>query len=673
MGYEFRGRTIEKIGVVGSGQIGPDIALYFAKVFSQHGVQVVVVDIAEDALTKGQAKVSKKIDKGVKTGAFKEKQASAMKDFLTFTSDYDLLKGSSLVVEAATEDQGLKGRIFAQLEALCSENTYFASNSSHMEPEVIFRDLEHKERSLVIHYFFPAERNPIVEIVPGRDTAPEVVDFLMGLYQEIGKIPIRVESRYGYAIDPVFEGLFQAAALCVEEGLGTVKEVDSIAAKSLGLGIGCFTAMNLTGGNPLTHHGLNNYTEKIMPWFRSPRILDEAMETGALWDTAARGETVEVAPEAEAKITDRMRGAYFGLVGEIIDSGITNIADIEMAIARALVIDAPFALMNKVGVDKALDLVKRYAADHEGFKVPQCIEKQAASGRDFEIPVVLRTDVDGVAVLTIRRPALLNALSKEIFSQISAHLDAVEAEEGTLGAVITGYGRKAFVSGMDITFLATIDSPETGEEVSRTTHKTFDRIAACAKPVIAAFNGLALGGGVEMSLACHARIARRDPSLVLGFPEVNLGLIPGGGGTQRLPRLIGVEKASRLLRTGRPVRLDKAVELGIVDRVAEGDLIEEAAETVRRVARGEETLRPTETGPVETPETLPEVELGHLSQAIDKILCQAIQEGAALPLSEGLDIESKIMGEACRTEDLKIGIQNFLKNGPKVKAEFVHR
>ena len=147
MGYRFRDRTLTKVGVVGSGQIGPDIALHFVKVLAPHGATVVVVDISADALKAGEAKLTKKIDKGVETKAFKPAEAEAMKAAITFTSDYDALAGADLVVEAATEDVGIKRKIFATLEQSCPETTLMLSNSSHLEPEVIFAEAQHKGRT----------------------------------------------------------------------------------------------------------------------------------------------------------------------------------------------------------------------------------------------------------------------------------------------------------------------------------------------------------------------------------------------------------------------------------------------------------------------------------------------------------------------------------------------
>ena len=195
MSYAFLSRTIEKVGVVGSGQIGPDIALHFAKVLAASHTPVVVVDISEEALAAGKARLEKKVDRGVKSKAFKPEQADAIKAGVTFTSDYEELRGASLVVEAATESVEVKGKIFEQLEGLCGPETLLLSNSSHLEPEVIFEPIADRSRTAVVHYFFPAERNRALEVVPGEDTSAETRDFLLAFYEAIGKVPLRLRDR----------------------------------------------------------------------------------------------------------------------------------------------------------------------------------------------------------------------------------------------------------------------------------------------------------------------------------------------------------------------------------------------------------------------------------------------------------------------------------------------
>ena len=673
MSYTFRGRTFRKVGVVGSGNIGPDIALLFTKVLHASGAKVVVVDILEEALRKGEARIRKKVEKGVETRAFKPDAAEGMLKNLLFTTDYSELAGADFIVEAATEDQGLKRKIFRDLEEICEDAAILASNSSHLEPEAIFEDLKRPERSLVIHYFFPAERNRALEIIPSDRTDPKIVRFLLDFYEEIGKAPIQVKSRYGYAVDPIFEGIFQAAALCVEEGLGSTKEVDAVARRALGLAVGPFTAMNLTGGNPITQHGLDVMHEKVSPWFRSPKILHEAVETEKPWEVPARGEEVTLDADREETITRRLQGAYLGLVCEVLDSGLATLADLEMAVEIALVLRAPFQMMNEMGVPESLALVEAYAEKHDGFPVAKILRDQAAKGTPWEVPFVVREDRGDVAVLVIRRPRVLNALNGVVYDQLLGQVEAVGKDPSIRAAVITGFGTKAFVSGADVGFLAAIRDPETAEETSLGSQKVLNVIEGLEKPIVCAMNGLAFGGGNELAMACTARVARKGLRVLAGQPEVNLGIIPGAGGTQRLPRIIGVEPAAELMRTGRPLSSTQAVEAGLCLREVEEDVVGEAVQIARQIAQGDLKVREMPKDPIEAPEKLPEVEIGHCSRAIDAILCRAILEGARLPLAEGLRLEAKLFGECYKTEDTRIGVENFLTKGPRSKAPFVHR
>jgi enoyl-CoA hydratase / 3-hydroxyacyl-CoA dehydrogenase len=673
VGYRLKDLRIDRIGVVGSGNIGPDIALDVATALCRFDVPVVVVDVAPDALERGRAKLEQKVARDRERGALAPDSAEAICRAVTFTTDYAELRGASLVIEAATESLDVKRRIFARLGELCAPSALLASNSSHLPPDEIFAGLPGGRPALVIHYFYPAERNPLVEIVPGGNTSPAVVERLTGFFEAIGKVPIRVGGRYGFAVNPVFEGLFLAAALAVEAGLGTPREVDAAARRALGLGVGPFTAMNLTGGNPITAHALDEMTARLGPWWRSPHLLTEAMASREPWVVARRDEAVELPLEQEQRIAELMQGAYFGLAGQILDSGIVTLSDLELALEIGLVIRPPFELMNRMGLDRALGLVQAYAARHPGFTVPGCLTERARGGRPFRIDHVLRRDVGDVAVLTVRRPRVLNALNDAVYAQLAEHAAAVRDDPRVAAVVLTGFGTKAFVSGADVSFLAGITTPEEGVATAERSKKAGNLLEGLGKPVVCALNGMALGGGNEIAMCCTARIARKGLSLAAGQPEPNLGLVPGAGATQRLPRLIGVERAAMMLRTGRGLSGREAVEVGLVREEVEGDLVDAAVLLAGAAARGEISLAPIDPRPLQLPAELPSVELGHLSRCIDGLICRAILEGCSKPLSEGLQVESEMFGACCATRDMRIGVETFLTKGPRAKPEFVHR
>ena len=261
MAYQFKNLKINKLSVIGAGQIGPDICLHFAKVFAKDKVDFVLIDISPEALSNAKSKIEKKISKGVETGAFKLDDAERMRTSITYSSDYSLIKGSEIVLEAATEDGRIKDIIFKQVEALTDDSCLFLSNSSHMTPEVIFRNISNKKRCLVTHYFFPADRNPVVEVVPGKETSTQITSDLLGFYEAIGKVPIEVKSSYGYAIDPIFEGLCELAILCLEKGYGSVKEIDKIAQTTLQQGVGPFKPYRRKSNNQswLRRNARNSY------------------------------------------------------------------------------------------------------------------------------------------------------------------------------------------------------------------------------------------------------------------------------------------------------------------------------------------------------------------------------------------------------------------------------
>jgi len=672
MSYQYKDIVLEKITVIGAGNIGPDICLHFAKVFAADGVQMVLLDIAAEALDKARARIEKKVASGVKAHAFRPEQAATMLASISYTSDYAEVAGSSLVLEAATEDEAIKDAIFKQVDTLCDAKTIFLSNSSHMRPEVIFRNISHKARCLVAHYFFPAERNPIVEIVRGAETDATLTANLLGLYEAIGKVPMEVASSYGYAIDPMFEGLFQNAILCLQKGYGTVKEIDRVSMDTLGCGVGPVTAVTLAGGNGITDHGLDEMHSKLLPWFKSPSLLKDLIARGGRWDIASKGDVIEVEAETEIRLRDQVTGAFFALASLIADLGICSISDLDKACEIALVIKPPFTMMNEMGIDKAYDIVKAWCADNEGFPIPKALADARAAG-GWKLSNVSRKTLGNVAVLTIKRPKVLNAVDSTVLAELREKFAELENEPNIVGTVLTGFGVKAFVSGADINDLVACKTAAAGFDTSQNFQKICNYVEALGKPVVCAWNGFAFGGGAELAMSCTTRVCKAGLKIAVCQPEVNLGFIAGAGGTQRLPRLVGISKAAEILRTARPVSAAEAVDIGLAYQAVEGDLVEAAATLVRQIADGSVVMPAIEKGPLENVGEPEDLDIGFHSKAIDAILVEAIYAGAGMTLSEGLELESRAFGKCTQTEDMWIGLENFMTRGAGSKAVFVHR
>jgi enoyl-CoA hydratase len=248
---------------------------------------------------------------------------------------------------------------------------------------------------------------------------------------------------------------------------------------------------------------------------------------------------------------------------------------------------------------------------------------------------LLVEDVNGVRWLTVNRPDKLNALNLQVLADLETALSAAAAPE-VRALAITGAGEKAFVAGADISEFVGL-TPAAAEALSRRGQRLFDLIAGLKKPVIAAVNGFALGGGCELALACHLRLAASNARF--GQPEVKLGLIPGYGGTQRLPRLVGEGRALELLLTGALIDAPTALAWGLVNRVTEPAALRQAVQQL-----AEQILA---VSPV----------------AVSRCLT-AVRDGASLTLDRGLAGEAAQFGLCCASQDMKEGTSAFLEKRP---------
>jgi enoyl-CoA hydratase/carnithine racemase len=367
-----------------------------------------------------------------------------------------------------------------------------------------------------------------------------------------------------------------------------------------------------------------------------------------------------------------MKGAYFGLACEILNSGITNIADLEMAAENALVIKPPFQMMNRLGIEKSLKLVQAYAQEWPDFFIPEVLVRQAEYGKPWDVPMVLREDRSDIAVVTIRRPKALNALNPMIMAQINQIFSGIQNDDAIKGAVLTGFGIKTFVSGADIFEIGQVKNAKELESFALKGQETLNLIENLGKPVVCAMNGIAFGGGNELAMACSVRIAKKGLKVFAGQPEPKLGIIPGFGGSQRLPRIVGMANAWPLLRTGNPISSAEALNIGLIYEEVEGDIKEAGIALANKIVSGEINIPPIQKDPIDVPEPLPDVDIGHLSRNTDKILMRAITEGAKMTLEEGLKHEAKLLGECVTSKDMRIGMENFMKFGAKKKAPFAH-
>jgi enoyl-CoA hydratase/carnithine racemase len=246
-----------------------------------------------------------------------------------------------------------------------------------------------------------------------------------------------------------------------------------------------------------------------------------------------------------------------------------------------------------------------------------------------------------IAYVTVDRPKVLNALNTPTWTDLKAAFEDAKADASVHGVILTGAGDKAFIAGADISELAHVDAYE-AEESSRFGQGVLDLVENLGKPVIAAINGFALGGGCETAMACTIRIAAEHAKF--GQPEVKLGLLPGGGGTQRLPRLVGKGRALQLILTGETITAQEAYRIGLVNEVVPAGSLIERADTIMKSI------------------------LANAPIAV-KFSLEAANKGLETSQSEGLALEASYFGICAATEDKKEGTSAFLeKRAPKFRG-----
>ena len=240
---------------------------------------------------------------------------------------------------------------------------------------------------------------------------------------------------------------------------------------------------------------------------------------------------------------------------------------------------------------------------------------------------------DAVAIVTFNRPKVLNALNTQTLTELSAVLAGLKADPGVRAIVLTGSGEKSFVAGADINELA-VQTPIEGQEHGRRGQQIFDAIEQLGKPVIAAVNGFALGGGCELAMACTMRIAADGARF--GQPEINLGIIPGYGGSQRLPRLVGRGIALEILLSGEMIGAQRAYEIGLVNRVVPAaELMTEAKKIAHLLAS---------KAPIAV-----------------RYIIEAVHQGLEGPLAAGQYLETALFGAIASSADMKEGTKAFLE------------
>jgi enoyl-CoA hydratase/3-hydroxyacyl-CoA dehydrogenase len=642
--------------VVGAGTIGPDIGYYLKSALPD--LKLYLLDVSQAALDRAMQRFTEYTEKAVARLKMSAGEAEMVRANVHATTDYAVAREADWAIEAATEDLALKRKIFAQLETLMRPDAWITSNTSSLPAARIFANLRHKNRATVTHFFAPAWRNPVVEVIdtPALDRA--VLEDLRWLFCTTGKVPLVTADVPCFMLDRVFDNWCNEAAHLLDRA--SAAEIDSTAAEFVHAGP--FFVLNLAHGNPIIIETNTLQADEEGEHYRPAAIF----RTAGTWSTVSPGKTVPVAPETAAAIRDRLLGILISQSGDILDRGIGDAADLELGCRLALGFKSgPLELMGKLGAPEVARIGKRLVEERPGLPLPQ---RALADYQNFHRSVLV-DDVRGVKIITIRRPEALNALHDELTDEILAVIRKFETDAAVRGFVITGYGPRAFSAGADIgRFPKMLGDAQAAAQYARDCSRLLLHIDRMAKPVVAALNGMALGGGLELALRCHGAVAMRNASLQL--PEILLGIVPGLGAMvvpyRRWPKAAMTFHA--MMRRAERVSAKMAHEIGIVDRLSDdySVMIESAIERVHTLAGHLQALA---DGAIAIEPPAPADALAFngqkLSVEVTRILERAIVDAAAAPsFNAALEIGYSAFGLSACTAAAREGIDAFLSHRP---------
>src|SRR6185312_1196741 len=466
------------LAVVGAGNMGSGIAQKMAT----EGFDVVLVDVDDEKVARGVGIIDRTLKEAVERGIMRPDRVAAIRDRIHGTSTFGELADAELVVEAVFEDRALKRDVFTRLESVCRPDTILATNTSSYLVSDIASAVKTPGRVLGLHYFFHPAKNRLVEVVAGKTTAKDVFRRAWALQEQLGKIPIASADASGFIVNRFFVVWLMEAIRMLAERVASAITIDEIAKKTFGVGMGPFELMNVSGV-PIALHASTTIGDAYGAMYGPPPMLKQQVESGRMWPL---GGTVD--PTADRVVSERLMSGVFTAAKALVDEGVGTIEDVDIGARVGLRWRlGPFEMMNRRGGSHPIRLVKT------------SIENR-------------------VATITVNRPDAMNALNEAVAAQLTQAFHDAERDPGVTGIVIAGSGR-SFVAGADIRFfirnIERNDIAQT-EAFTERLQTLFVEIQNCRKPVVARVHGLALGGGVELALACDYIVA--TPNATLGFP-----------------------------------------------------------------------------------------------------------------------------------------------------------
>jgi enoyl-CoA hydratase / 3-hydroxyacyl-CoA dehydrogenase len=608
-----------KAAVVGAGTMGGQIAQTIAAA----GIPVVLKDIRQDLVDAGLAEARTvtqgQVDRLVEKGRLTAEQAAAQRDEvlgrIEGTTAYAGFGDVDFVIEAVPERMEVKQAVFAELDAVTPGHAILASNTSSLSITEIGDATLRPEKVVGFHYFYPAAVMPLIEVIAGEDTSGETVQAAVNFAQAIKKNPITCGEVPGFVVNRILNsGISEVWRAQEEQGL-SIKAIDEGVGAANVVPMGPYFLINLLGLDTVLHvaeHLEASYGER----FYVPKSMQQLVADGKLgaktggdgfYDPQGQANVAGDAEPDVAQLVELLVLKTFVEAALVLEEGVATHRDIDVGMMAGAGLDPrrglfpPFMKADMEGLDTVLERLEQAQERHgERFAPPTVLRRLVAQGRlgqktgqgfyaypqpDAEQPggegAVVKLETRGDVAIAWLANGMMNSIAPQVIDDLGQVWAAARAG-GVRALVLASSNPLLFSAGADIKAFTQMDAAR-GEQLVDDAHALLKELGEEGVATVAAVNGLAFGGGCELAMACDVRLAAR--SAVFGQPEIKLGIIPGFGGTQRLPRLVGANKALEMNLTGEAIGAEEAWEFGLVNRVViDHELLDTALAWARKLA-----------------------------------------------------------------------------------------
>jgi enoyl-CoA hydratase/3-hydroxyacyl-CoA dehydrogenase len=663
---------VSKAAVVGAGTMGGQIAQTIAAA----GIPVVMKDVKQElvdaGLTEARNVTEGQVGRLVSKGKLSEDEGKAQVDEIvgriTGTTTYEGFGDVDFVIEAVPERMEIKQAVFAELDAATPGHAILSSNTSSLSITEIGDATLRPDKVVGFHYFYPASVMPLIEVIEGDQTSPDTVTAALNFAQAIRKQPIACAEVPGFVVNRILNSAVGEIWRAQEEGGLSIKKIDESVAAANVAPMGPFVLVDLLGLDTVLHvaeHLNASYGDRFYVHEGMQKLVADGKlgaKTGGEGFYSNGEPNLPGDADAPEDLAERWQLKALIEALLVLEEGVASTRDIDVGLMAGAGLDPrrgllpPFWKADVEGLDVTLEKMERAEERYgERFAPPRTLKRLVAQGRlglksgqgfyAYPQPDVgdqrdtVKLETRGEVAIAWLANAPMNAISPQVIEDLAAVWEKVDSEGRARAMVIASTIPLLFSAGADIKAFTSMDE-SSGRELIDKGHGLLRDFGRSRIATIAAVNGLAFGGGCELAMSCDVRLAAE--SALFGQPEIKLGIIPGFGGTQRLPRLVGENKALEMNLVGDAIRAGEAYEVGLVNRVVpDHELFDEALSWARRLA---------EQAPL----------------AVQRIK-QVSHKG---DLDEGIEAEKEGFADVFQTEDAREGISAFLgKRTPAFKGK----